>query len=438
MPRTIFISILGTGYYNRTKYYWKEKDNYVETRFIQEATLKLLKDNGTNIDKAFIFLTEAAKRTNWNSPAQTTNYFVKNGERDTYRGLSEILKSSGLQTVFETEDIRDGNNENEIWEIFDTVYNVLEEGDEVHFDITHAFRSIPMLVMVLVNYAKLLKGIDVRSITYGNWEGRDAESNLAPIIDLTAFSVLQDWTNAANLFLTHGNMDALAGLTKHEITPILKETKGKDKDATKLRHFSDTLSAISTAFRTNNAPDIINAGMFDDLKTQIEEVNKDMIKPLSPVLKKIEDKISDFSTTSDVTNGLKAVDFCIDSGLIQQAFTMLQESIISIILDSENLDVKNVSYRNLVSGSFKIKKENYPFEKWNKANRENKELTEKLLENEALTQLASTFNALTDKRNVINHAGFNEKSSTKVFKNLEKDIIELNRRVKEKLSINPE
>jgi hypothetical protein len=37
MPRKLFISILGTGYYENTKYYIGTKENYFESQFIQKA-----------------------------------------------------------------------------------------------------------------------------------------------------------------------------------------------------------------------------------------------------------------------------------------------------------------------------------------------------------------------------------------------------------------
>ena len=130
---------------------------------------------------------EKSKIDNWETPAQAKNYLVKRGERDTYTGLKKVLEKNKFP--FEVKDIKipNGDYEEEIWEIFESVYNVLKDGDEVYFDITHAFRSIPMLVMVLINYAKFLKNIKVKSITYGNWEARDSE-NFAPIMDLITFS----------------------------------------------------------------------------------------------------------------------------------------------------------------------------------------------------------------------------------------------------------
>ena len=431
MSRKIFLSFLGSTNYSVCHYV---KDSYKSksVRYIQEATLEYLKaDIWAANSKAFVLVTDGERgslRINW-----------KDDGHKVY-GKKEIIKQPGLdsrlkkmQLPFDLEPIRikDGNSEEEIWEIFETIYKLLKENDELYIDITHGFRYLPMLSIVLANYGKLLKNIRVKSITYGNYETKN-DKDEAPIIELTSFSQLQDWTNAANLFVKHGNLDGLAYLTKQEALPILKVSQGKDKTAFELRKLSDSLSEISLALKSNNAPDINSGILFAKFKQSMENLEGNLIKPLSPILEQIENKLSPFSIFEDVTNGLKAVDFCIDSGLIQQAFTMIQESIISIVLDSEDLDVKNVDYRNIVSGSFKIHKEKHPVKRWKGKNFQNQYLTTKLLGNEILVKLSSSYNSLTDKRNVINHAGFNEKSSTKVFRNLEKDIIDLNNRIKEK------
>ena len=88
------------------------------------------------------------------------------------------------------KDIKDGKDTDEIWEIFDVIYNEINDGDELFLDITHAFRYLPMLLTVLINYSKFLKKITVKSITYGNFM---AEGDLKPIMDLTSISVLQDY-----------------------------------------------------------------------------------------------------------------------------------------------------------------------------------------------------------------------------------------------------
>lgn len=49
--------------------------------------------------------------------------------------------------------IPNGKNEEEMWEIFETLFDKIEEEDELYIDLTHRFRYIPMLVMIFPNYA---------------------------------------------------------------------------------------------------------------------------------------------------------------------------------------------------------------------------------------------------------------------------------------------
>lgn len=433
MSRNIFISFLGSSNYTACHYV---KDNYMSksVRYVQEATLEFIDaQNWSKEDKAFILVTDGKKGS-----------YIKNWKDNGHLifGTDKIIEQTGLKTELERMNlsfsfkdihVKDGNSEEEIWDIFETVFSLLETNDVVYIDITHGFRYLPMLSIVLANYGKLLKDISVKSISYGNFESRDMATNDAPLIDLTSFSQLQDWTNATNLFVDHGNLDALALLTKQEITPILTESKGQDKTASNLRKLSEALKDFSLAIKTNNAPDINSGKIFAEFKQYLNNLENDIIKPLNPILNKIEQKINKFSITEDVMNGFRSVDFCIESGLIQQAYTMLQESIISLVLDSEKLDVKNIDYRDIVSGCFKIYKEDYPVENWKGKNKIDQDLTTKILKNNLISTLSSSFNSLTEKRNIINHAGFNKKSSTKVFKNIEANIIKLNNRIKEKL-----
>lgn len=126
----------------------------------------------------------------------------------------------GLPVHVNAVAIVDGKDESEMWEIFKTVYDLLKDEDEVYFDLTHAFRYLPMLVLVLGNYAKFLKNITVKGISYGNYESRTDDE--APIVDLLPLSVLQNWTHAAADFLENGSVSRLVELSKHQISPILR------------------------------------------------------------------------------------------------------------------------------------------------------------------------------------------------------------------------
>jgi len=408
MARKVFISILGVSYYNKTKYYLNEKAEHIETRFIQHASLKLLAKNWDNNDKAIFFLTEQAKSFNWNNPAQTENYLVKIGERDTYKGLSEIINNEKFPFAYEIVDIKNGNNEEEIWNIFEAVYNVLEEDDEVYFDITHAFRSIPMLVMVLINYAKFLKNIKVKSITYGNWEGRDKD-NYAPIINLTSFSELQDWTSAANDFVNFGNADKLSTLANSEIAPLAKKYKGNNETVNNLKQISKLLPVFIDNILTCRGKEITNNKEGKNLFEKLNSLKENIILPLSPILDKVKDTIKPFHKEDDLINGFNAVKWCINNNLIQQGFTILQENIISSVCEEVQLDKNIKKNRNIVSSCFIICYNNINEDEWKGDAALHKEKTNEILRKSRIVkELSTEFYNLTTVRNDINHYGYSE------------------------------
>ena len=204
MSRKVFISFLGFSNYGAC-HYVREGFKSSEVRYIQEATLRYLMDQSqwTAQDAAYILLTEGAENRNW----------VDNGQLDRE---GKVIEQTGLKIQMERmnlpfvvhpiRNLPDGNNEKEIWQIFERIFEVIEEGDELYFDLTHGFRYLPMLILVLGNYSKFLKKISVGGITYGNYESRNRETNEAPIIDLLPLSELQDWTSSAVAYLTSGNI----------------------------------------------------------------------------------------------------------------------------------------------------------------------------------------------------------------------------------------
>jgi CRISPR-associated Csx2 family protein len=67
-------------------------------------------------------------------------------------------------------DIPDGKSEEELWEIFEAISKAVQEGDEIVFDITHGFRSLPMIAMLTIAYLKQVKGVKVQHVVYGVYE----------------------------------------------------------------------------------------------------------------------------------------------------------------------------------------------------------------------------------------------------------------------------
>lgn len=418
MPRKVFISILGTGFYEECAYTKEKEEEHkpftsTPTRFIQQASLELVGANGwTEEDRVIIFLTKKARELNWNKTITERKRYGKDTP-EPYKGLETVLQEMGLKATIEDKDIRDGMNKEEIWEVFQTIYDTLEEGDEVYMDLTHSFRFLPMLLLVLGNYAKFLKGITIENIVYGNYEARSIAENEAPIISLLPLASLQDWTFAAANYLQNGRVTQLEGLANKELKEMLQNTKDINQDARALNKYVKTLSTFTKDLLNCRGQAIRSGEAINAIRTEAKRIEKVIITPMAPVLDKINHSLEIFLPNEHVFNGFYAAQWCFNNQLYQQAITLLQENIVTYICLQKKLDISNKSQREMVNKAFNIYLNHTKEEQWKLASKnEEQRLSEKqtireLLEYPVLKELSSTFLVTTNTRNDYNHAGEN-------------------------------
>lgn len=408
MARKVFVSVLGYSNYGKCFYTRLSEDfKSDEVRYVQEATLQYLMSvsEWTADDCVYILLTKGAEQKNW----------IDNGHCE--YGTNVPIQQPGLASMLEVrhlpfpvipvKNIPDGNDEKEIWTIFERVFSLIQEGDELYFDMTHGFRYLPMLILVLGNYSKLLKNVVVKSITYGNYEACNKETNEAPLIDLLALSNLQDWTSASASFLKNGNLSMLKSLCKQNLAPILKETKGTNLKAKTLNRYIDALEAVVSDMNTCRGINILNGDNFAELISWSDQLKDVIIEPMKPVVERLKYSFQNFTPSKNIKNGYAAAKWCFDNHLYQQSLTILHETIVSHICESEGLNVAEREEREIVNMSFTIYKENIVREKW-RCEAKQVELIEKLLNNDLLKSLASTFLVTTTLRNDYNHAGMRQ------------------------------
>lgn len=409
MARKVFISFLGGTDYGACHY---ATDTYksAPVRYIQEAMLDMLTKTGewTSDDIAYILLTKGAKKLNWHD----------DGHRD--RNTGEVKKQPGLQTQLKNLNpampveticnLPDGNNEQEILEIFQRVYEKIQEGDELYFDVTHGFRYLPMLSIVLGNYAKTLKNVTIKSISYGNFEARDKETNTAQIVDLIALSALQDWSAASASFVKHGNADDLTKLGSESLKPILKEAKGKNPDATALRSVINTLQQVVDDFRTCRGINIVKSSSFDNLKKQLDNIDTVVVPLLVPILDKIGDVFKEFDARKTFLNGFNAADWCMEHGLFQQAITIFFENVVTYFCFRHNLNWETEKQRSLVNMAFNCSMNNTPENEWRfisneEDNEKNRNVVRSIIQSDEMKHCLPVFIKLRDMRNDFNHSG---------------------------------
>lgn len=397
-----FISFLGTGNYTDCKYKL-DNDTGNLVKYVQEDIITRFCANWGTDDEIRIFITDAAKSMNWDNNGHRDRETKKNIPNI---GLGNRLDQMNLTPRVTPCHIPVGNNEAEIWEIFQTVFETLKEGDEIIFDITHGFRSIPMLFMTLIGYARLLKNITVSGIFYGAFEAGkkdDAGEMCAPIFDLTSFEQVIEWTEATQSFVKNGSAHDLKQLASGKIKPILKESKGQDHVASTIRYIVTGIDEISRNLMVNRGAALIHFD-YERLRQQISLLKNDdiFIKPLAPLMSVIESKIDGFAR-DDIRNGFKAVDWCVEHGLYQQAITMLQENLVTYILATEGLDWGVEDHRNAVSSAFHLSADKTAVLN---ENDRNAPLIKQMMAHPMVKEFSPHYEVIRPVRNDVNHGGF--------------------------------
>ena len=425
--RRVFISVLGTGFYGFCKY---KASNFLseEVRFIQLATLDYLKAEDWNEkDKMIFLLTDSAKSINWEKSIQTrTNRHTKEDEE--YIGLEQELAIKGYPAQVCPLAIPDGRTEEEIWSIFSLLYKEIEDGDELYFDLTHGFRYLPMLILVFGNYARLLNEATVAHISYGNYEMREKDTGFAPIVDLLPLARLQQWTNASSFLLESGDASKLKMLCEEIYHPLNRESKGKNVGAKALEQFSKSIHTVMENRQMCRGNSIFEGKEAEqaskNLKRYQEATKESGIPPLTPILEKIEQSLLPFKKRNSGMNMLYTAKWCYDHKLYQQAYTLLQEGIITNLCNRLELSHIAAETRTGISNYLKVRSHKEISSKDWKGSSEALSAMRRIdLFLEVSDDFIKEFNSLSDTRNDFNHAGM--RKDTKEAKALTKEFNKL-------------
>lgn len=373
------LTFLGTGNYGEITYLDESiYSNNIKSKFIQESLVNIL---GEDIE-VYIFLTKDANNKHWD-PKEECNK----------PGLKRIFEDNNIK--YKEVHIYDGKMDTELWDNFDKIYSCFEDGDEISIDITHSFRSIPILFMGVLNYAKETKNIKVNGIYYGAYEARyKNEDNIevAPIFDLTLFNTLHKWSIGVNNFLTGGDATELCNAMDESVNHIVRNKKHENSNEAKMfKNLILALRKFSENLLGSRGQLISQSGM--ELKSKIEQnynINIKEVKPFKNIIDKIYDCVKDFS--GDIINDtICTIGLCKNFGLIQQAYTFLQEMIITKVCIITEKSITSVDDRRTVKDiicTMRNKKDEGNYKNIN-------------------IELCNLYNDISQYRNDINHCGFN-------------------------------
>ncbi|HEY9786344.1 MAG TPA: TIGR02221 family CRISPR-associated protein [Candidatus Obscuribacterales bacterium] len=308
------ISFLGKGEYDPVRYYYGEKEcethlfPYAVTQFFRPAEL-------------LVFLTPEAK-----------NFVPKkrdpNNTKTHFETLCEEHEKSGL-IIPRAVDIPNGGSEAELWQIFQAMTDVLEDNDEVVFDITYAFRSLPLLAFIAAAYLRVAKQIKLRTIVYGAFDAK--QDGRAPVFDLSPFLGLLDWIAATDKFVKTGDARELADLLKAAHSVPWRSAPFSDRNhlPRHLQGLGATLEKLSQALALTRPPEIANQA--SELDKRLDAAAGETVRWAQPFTVLLERTRSAYQPFAEDTLAKQRnlVHWYNDRGQAIQAITLAREWIVS-------------------------------------------------------------------------------------------------------------
>jgi CRISPR-associated Csx2 family protein len=332
MPRKLSISFLGTGGYYPTTYLYENEPNEVEyeTPLVQIATQSYLQDHHGfgPADLHLLLLTDEAREQNYEDAKPP---FGK--EIATHRGLKAEIAAGKFLTPTVEERVPSDHSREGIFKTFKVITDKVLEGDQIYIDITHGFRSLPMLAVVLANFLKVTKGAVVEKIYYGAFEDRNNYGGRAPVYDLSYLIDIQNWSTAAYSYIEYGFIEPLEKLSTKETRPLLKESRGQHNQAKSIKALVTTSKELALQLRSNRGYELFEgetAAAIQNHFQEVQEMSDEFSVPLSKLLKLVANKSQKLQLKGKL-NWLIAARLASDDNLIQQTCSLLREGIVSYV-----------------------------------------------------------------------------------------------------------
>ena len=248
----IIISFLGTGGY--TEKHFEARGEYHETdytidekefseKFVASALLK-----HHNADKIIFIGTLKAM---WD---EVYNHFCEDVSPDIHEKMwdfknnatyqTEITEGAFIESTFSNSIISPilikyglNNDEHEfnIRQLFN-IQEHINSGDKLYLDITHGFRSLPLVLTGVLNFLidHIIKDVTIQDITYGMREVSNEMNGKSPIVSLNILQELNQTIKASHEFTQYGNA--------YLFSQILKNNPKTKSEGTLLNDFSDSIA----------------------------------------------------------------------------------------------------------------------------------------------------------------------------------------------------
>ena len=311
--RKVFISFLGNSRYKNASFKCLDGVIADKTPFVQEVLcdsfcrdIEKTKDfagwENADVD-IFIICTSGDNGS-----------FAKNwiGENNG-TPLSTILSAKKYASKVKPVQLPEGA-ENDMWQVFNSVYSLIheqqsvDEGDHIYLDVTNVFRSFPVMVTTLLQYAKFMKKCSTKGLYYGMLTN---ENDINKIQDMTPILELQDCVDVASGFIQYGRLNKLAEkVEKYGLTQLNRSLNSLDKQL------------------LSNQGEIRQGKEMFQIKGQRRQLNQAPLNaPIREVMDKALSELSSFKSEDSLENYVIAARWAFKHDMLAQAYAFGKEYI---------------------------------------------------------------------------------------------------------------
>lgn len=330
--RRVFVCFLGTGVEGKKPGYLElcyshPNGSSYKTRFAQRAIIEAA--GAASFDSIVLFVTEKSK------------------EKHLELLQKELLEIGCREEAFHVrEEVLDAQTTEEQWKWFELLLACIQDGDEVVFDFTHGFRSVPIVFSTAIAYLQRVRSFKLAHAFYGYMEtksecdgpGKGGSEVPKPkaegpkpgrIIDMAPFFRINDWTDAVSRLVHSADAGRLAELaeTADEVGSFAEL-----RDPELVRALTDLTAAIKDV-RVNDvgaaagkALSIVKA-MHERCKGADRQLLQMVIEKFGELGRHVE---SDGYDEAYFQVQYALVEMLLEHELFMQAFTAMRESVASL------------------------------------------------------------------------------------------------------------
>jgi CRISPR-associated Csx2 family protein len=165
-----------------------------------------------------------------------------------------------------------GREESEQVSILQTMAEVVEDGDTVSMDISHGFRSLPMLGYASALFLQQIKNAKIAGLYYGALEM--SMQGVTPVVRLDGLLKIADWVTAISAFRVSGDYGVFSHLLPEKEDALSMQQAGFLEKTLNIAQARSHLKKVRSRFSAMSEKDPVFKLFVDELQRETDWVEE--------------------------------------------------------------------------------------------------------------------------------------------------------------------